>query len=80
MPRWEYRVYAAQIVERWSAKKQSEEVLAFQERPDGLGTEGWEMVSFDTVPLTGSFTSNIKGYVFLTFFKKPIQPQGGARM
>ncbi len=29
------------------------------------------MVSFDTVPLTGHFSSNIKGYVYLTFFKRP---------
>jgi hypothetical protein len=71
MAGWEYRVYAAEIVQRWSEKKQAEEVAAFQERLNGLGTEGWEMVSFDTVPLTGHFSSNIKGYVYLTFFKRP---------
>jgi hypothetical protein len=29
------------------------------------------MVSFDTVPLTGRFSNDIKGYVYLTFFKRP---------
>jgi len=72
MTNWEYRVYAAEIVERWSAKKQTEEVAAFQESLNGMGGEGWEMVSFDTVPLTGRFSNDIKGYVYLTFFKRPV--------
>jgi hypothetical protein len=72
MTKWQYHVHSAQIVERWSAKKQAEEVAAFQTRLNGLGDEGWEMVSFDTVPLTGSFSNNVKGYVYLTFFKRPV--------
>jgi hypothetical protein len=70
--KWEHRVYSAEIVERWSAKKQAEEVAAFQERLNAIGREGWEMISFDTVPLTGHFSNNIKGYVYLTFFKRPL--------
>ncbi len=31
----EYRVYAAEIVQRWSEKKQAEEVAAFQQRLNG---------------------------------------------
>ena len=72
MTKWEYRVYAAEIVQRWSEKKQSEEVAAFSERLNAMGDEGWEMISFDTVPLTGRFSDNIKGYVYLTFFKRPV--------
>jgi hypothetical protein len=72
MTTWQYHVYAAEIVERWSEKKQAEEVAAFQERLNGLGREGWEMISFDTVPLTGRFSDKIKGYVYLTFFKRPV--------
>jgi hypothetical protein len=34
MTNWEYRVYAAEIVERWSAKKQTEE------GPDNRGLSG----------------------------------------
>lgn len=72
MTTWEYRVESSQIVERWSGKKQAEEVAAFQGRLNAIGAEGWEMVSFDTVPLTGRFSENIKGYVYLTFFKRPV--------
>jgi hypothetical protein len=43
-----------QIVERWSPKKQAQEVEAFHGRLGELGREGWEMISSDTVPLTGS--------------------------
>jgi hypothetical protein len=71
MTNWEYPVFAAEIMERWSAKKQTEEAAAFQERLNGMGGEGWEMVSFDTVPVTGRFSNDIKGYVYLTFFKRP---------
>jgi hypothetical protein len=73
MATWEYRVYAAEIVERWSEKKQSEEVAAFQERLNSMGRERWEMISFDTVPLTGRFSDKIKGYAYLTFFKRPLE-------
>jgi hypothetical protein len=34
-------------------------VAAFQERLNGLGGEGWEMISFDTVPLIGRFSNDI---------------------
>jgi hypothetical protein len=47
-------------------------VAAFQGRLNGLGAEGWEVVSFDTVPLTDRFSENIKGYAYLTFFKRPV--------
>jgi hypothetical protein len=29
------------------------------------------MISYESVPLTGTFTSKIKGYAYLTFFKRP---------
>jgi hypothetical protein len=35
MTNWGYRVYAADIVQRWSAEKQTEEAAAFQERLNG---------------------------------------------
>jgi hypothetical protein len=73
MATWEYRIYSAQIVERWSEKKQAEEVAAFEERLNSMGRERWEMISFDTVPLTGHFSEKIKGYVYLTFFKRPLE-------
>jgi hypothetical protein len=29
------------------------------------------MISYESVPLTGTFTNKIKGYAYLTFFKRP---------
>lgn len=35
-----------------------------------MGSEHWEMISYESVPLTGHFTGKIKGYAYLTFFKR----------
>lgn len=29
------------------------------------------MISYESVPLTGRYTEKIKGYAYLTFFKRP---------
>jgi hypothetical protein len=71
MSRWEYSIERATVVERWSSKRQAEEVAAFQARLNQLGADSWEMISFETVPLTGAFSGNIKGYIYLAFFKRP---------
>jgi hypothetical protein len=68
---WEYHVETINISERWSAKKQQEEVERFRVRLNSIGAEGWEMISYESVPLTGTFTNSIKGYAYLTFFKRP---------
>src|ERR671910_315226 len=57
------------ISERWSSKRQREEVEAFRVYLNKMGSEGWEMISYESVPLTGHFSGNIKGYAYLTFFK-----------
>ena len=69
---WEYRIENVTVVERWTSKRQTEEIAAFQGRLNTLGADDWEMVSFETVPLTGRFSDKIKGYVYLAFLKRPI--------
>lgn len=71
MTTWEYAIERATVVERWSSKRQAEEVDAFQQRLNQYGSDGWEMISFETVPLTGAFSGNVKGYLYLAFFKRP---------
>jgi hypothetical protein len=71
MMTWEYVIERASVVERWGPKRQAEEVAAFQKKLNEYGTDGWEMVGFETVPLTGAFSGNVKGYVYLVFFKRP---------
>jgi hypothetical protein len=67
---WEYRVEQHEITERWGSKRQAREYEAFVERLNATGGDGWEMIQFNAVPLTGGFTGNIKGYVYLTFWKR----------
>jgi hypothetical protein len=67
---WSYHIEHSQIIERWSAKKQAQEVAKFNDRLNELGSDGWEMVGFESVPLTGGFTGQVKGYAYLTFFKR----------
>ncbi len=58
---WEYKVQEATITDRWSSKKQAEEVTAFETRLNALGDEGWEVISYQAIPLTGNInSSNIK--------------------
>jgi hypothetical protein len=35
-----------------------------------MGAQAWEMVSYESVPLTGHFTDKVKVYAYLTFFKR----------
>ena len=60
------------MAERWTSKRQTEEVRAFENRLNELGAEGWEMIGFETTPLTGRFSGNVQGYIYLAFFKKPL--------
>ena len=75
MTTWEYRVETVNISDRWSAKRQTEEMDAFRTYLNQMGAEGWEMISYESVPLTGHFTDKIKGYAYLTFFKRPRESQ-----
>ncbi|MFC2165902.1 DUF4177 domain-containing protein [Acidobacteriota bacterium] len=72
MKKWEYRVENSTISERWSQKRQKEEIDKMQERLNVLGSEGWEMISYESIPMTGAFTGNVKGYAYLLFFKKEV--------
>ena len=71
MPIWEYKVESVSIAERWSAKRQAEEVANLQTLVNQIGAEGWEMISYESVPMFGSFSNKLKGYAYLLFFKRP---------
>lgn len=71
MANWEYHVRSFSITEKWSAKMQAAEVLNFQNTLNELGAQGWEMVSYESVPLTGNFSGQQKGFAYLLFFKRP---------
>jgi hypothetical protein len=71
MTRWEYWATTYQIAERWGAKRQAAEIAAFQGQLNEAGQNGWELLSFDALPVTGAFSGNIKGYLYLALYKRP---------
>lgn len=72
MQTWEYRVEELRLSEKWSPKRQAEELAQFNTTLNGLGALGWDLVTYQSVPLTGSImTDKIKGYAYLAFFKRP---------
>ena len=70
MPTWEYKIESVTIADRWSAKRQAEEVANLEARVNEIGRDGWEMVSYESVPMFGSFSNKLKGYAYLVFFKR----------
>jgi hypothetical protein len=58
------------IADRWSAKRQAEEIVNLEAKINALGTDGWEMISYESVPMFGSFSNKLKGYAYLLFFKR----------
>jgi len=69
--KWEYKVQSFNMADKWSKKAAQSELDRFQHRLNGLGAEGWEMVSYETVPQYGSFSKNLKGHAYLLFLKRP---------
>jgi len=77
MTRWSYHVEAMNIPERWwRRKRQAKELTRLNQRLNNLGSAGWELVAYQATPMTGTFTSNIKGYAYLALFKQPLDGSG----
>ncbi|HVM20400.1 MAG TPA: hypothetical protein VNT52_09335 [Acidimicrobiales bacterium] len=70
--RWEYRVEVMDFAERWSPKRQTEEVQKFQARLNAMGQDGWEMISYESIPMYGSISNKLKGHAYLMFLKRPV--------
>jgi len=69
---WQYHVEQYNMSDRWSAKRQAQELAAFNARLNVIGAQSWEMISYEAVPLTGTFSGTIKGYAYLCFFKRRV--------
>ena len=68
--KWEYRVESVTVTEKWSSKRQAEEFQKLNEQLNELGKEGWEMISYESIPMMVSLSKNVKGYSYLVFFKR----------
>ena len=76
--KWEYYVGEMNISERWGTRRQQEQFDAFRVWLNQAGANGWELISYESIPLTGHFTDKIKGYVYLAFFKRQVGTGAGA--
>ncbi len=74
MTTWEYEVIHLNLTDKFRPKKQAEETAAFKAKLNEMGTQGWEMIAYESVPLTGSInTGSINAYAKLAFFKRPVE-------
>ncbi len=69
--RWEYYVETFDLTERWSSRRQAEEVQRLIARLNVIGAEGWELVTQAEVTLKGGITGSVKGQLTTCFFKRP---------
>ncbi|MBH5143874.1 DUF4177 domain-containing protein [Rhodococcus erythropolis] len=70
MDKWQYWTESINITERWNAKKQAEAIAKFNEYLNHLGSQGWELISYQEVLMTGNLTGNIKGRNYMAIFKR----------
>lgn len=68
---WEYLPLSINITERWSSKKQVQAMVEFRTELNSYGADGWEMISYQEIQLTGNITGNVKGRILLAVFKRP---------
>lgn len=72
MPKWEYLVEELTITDKWNSKKRDEEFEKFSNKLSALGSQGWELISYQAIPLVGSWSKDVKGYAYLGMLKREL--------
>jgi hypothetical protein len=72
MPKWEYLVEELTITDKWNSKKRDEEFEKFSQKLNSLGSQGWELISYQAIPLVGSWSKDVKGYAYLGMLKREL--------
>ncbi len=72
MPKWEYLVEELTITDKWNSKKRDEEFEKFSNKLNSLGSQGWELISYQASPLVGSWSKDVKGYAYLGMLKREL--------
>jgi len=72
MPKWEYLVEELTITDKWNSKKRDEEFEKFSNKLNALGSQGWELISYQAIPLVGSWSKDVKGYAYLGMLKREL--------
>jgi len=73
MEKWEYRIEDLTITDKWNSKKRAEEFEKFSRILNELGMQGWELISYEAIPLVGSWSRDIKGYAYLGMLKRRLE-------
>jgi len=71
MIQWEYGVESFSMADRWSEKARKQELDNLRGRLKEWGDLGWELISYESVPMYGTVSSKLKGYAYLLLFKRP---------
>jgi len=70
LPKWEYHVETIDLTSHWTAKRQAAAIQSMEDKINELGVQGWEMIGYESIPMYGAFSNNLKGYAYVTFFKR----------
>lgn len=80
LPKWEYHVETIDLTAHWTKTMQNHALKTMHDKINALGAEGWEMISYESIPMYGAFSQKLKGYAYVTFFKRPaLSSDGGAQ-
>ena len=60
------------ITDKWNSNKRAEEFEKFSSKLNSLGNEGWELISYQAIPLVGSWSKEVKGYAYLGMLKRAL--------
>jgi len=44
----------------------------FSNKLNSLGSQGWELISYQAIPLVGSWSKDVKGYAYLGMLKREL--------
>ena len=72
MRRFEYDIQRFSLVEKWSSKKQAEQLAVLTESLNVRGQEGWELLGLHSFDLVGGVLGGDKGTITLTMWKREI--------
>ena len=72
MRRFKYDIQRFSLVEKWSSKKQAEQLRLLTDQLNVKGQEGWELLGLHSFDLVGGVLGGDKGTVTLTLWKQEI--------
>ena len=73
MTLWEYKALEHILAEKWSAKGHAEQMKMLEGKMNRMGKDGWELISYESVPMFGTISQKLKGYIYMLMFKRPLE-------